>query len=87
MTDFARLQISVDATGMAPGEQALDSLARTGAKVEGSLKLNTKGIEKAMAALGNTMGGLGGTMKALGSRRCAIHGQHGHANRTQRAQP
>ncbi|MCZ0963893.1 hypothetical protein [Paracoccus benzoatiresistens] len=65
MTDFARLVMTVDAAGMVPGEQALDQLARTGARVEGSLRLNTKGIEKSMASLGNVMGGLGGTMKLL----------------------
>lgn len=65
MTDFAKLSLSVDASGMVPGEQALDQLARTGARVEGSIKLNTKGIERSMAALGNSLGGLGGTMKSL----------------------
>lgn len=65
MTDFARLVMSVDASGMIPGEQALDQLARTGDRVDGSIKGNTKSIERSMATLGNTIGGLGGTMKSL----------------------
>ena len=67
MTEFAKLSLVVDAAGMVPGEQALDQIAKTGARTEGALKLNTKNIEQAMARLGGSIGNLGGVMKSLES--------------------
>nr|WP_111300358.1 hypothetical protein [Paracoccus saliphilus] len=54
-----------DTSSLKQGERDLDSLARTGSRVEGTLTINAKSIERAMANVGATMGGLDRTMKSL----------------------
>lgn len=65
MNEVARLVLVADASSLAQGESALNSLARTGAKVEGNLTINAQGIERAMANVAGVMGGLDSTMKSL----------------------
>jgi hypothetical protein len=52
MTDFAVLAMRVDATGMAAGEQALDSIAVKGAAAEASVTKSTTGMSKGMREVG-----------------------------------
>lgn len=65
MNETARLSLVVDSSSLAQGESAMDSLARTGGKVEDTLKVSAKGIEQAMARISGVMGGLDATMKSL----------------------
>ncbi|QBX34585.1 hypothetical protein E4191_07575 [Paracoccus liaowanqingii] len=65
MPEAARLVLIADSSSLRDGETALDSLARTGGKVEGTLKISAKGIEQAMARIATVMGGLDTTMLAL----------------------
>lgn len=64
MSEAGYLQLVVDSTSVAEGERALDSIARTGGRVEGQLKINMGGIEQAMARLGQQIGRLDSTMTA-----------------------
>ncbi|WP_146038595.1 hypothetical protein [Paracoccus sp. SY] len=65
MTTAAKLVLIADASSLKQGENALDSLARTGGRVEGKLTVDMKSIEKAMASLGGVMGNLDKTMQAV----------------------
>lgn len=67
MTEAARLVLIADSTSLGQGEKALDSLARTGSRVEGKLTVDMGSIEKAMARLGTTMGDLDRTMTQVGN--------------------
>ena len=76
MTTAATLVLVADSTSLKQGENALDSLARTGGRVEGKLTISAKSIEQAMAKIGATMGGLDSTMKSL---ERAVSGSMGRA--------
>lgn len=65
MPEAARLVLVADSTSLKQGENALDSLARTGGRVEGKLTVDMGKIERAMASLGGVMGNLDTTMKAV----------------------
>lgn len=56
------LTLLVDSRSVSDGERSLDSIARTGARVEGSLTINMGSIEKAMERLGQKVTSLNATM-------------------------
>lgn len=68
------LTLIVDSTSVAAGERALDSIARTGSRVEGSLKIDMGQIEQAMERLGQKVIRLDATMTA-GMGRVSAAGQ------------
>ncbi|TNE60447.1 MAG: hypothetical protein EP341_01290, partial [Sphingomonadales bacterium] len=68
------LTLIVDSTSVAAGEKALDNIARTGARVEGSLKIDMGSIERAMERLGQRVTSLDATMTA-GMGRVSQAGQ------------
>lgn len=74
MTQAAYLSLVVDSTSVEKGDAALDKLAATGAKVEGSLKVDMGNIEAAMAALGVQIGKLDASMAQM-ARSAAQSGQ------------
>ena len=59
MTDFAKLVMAVDATGMAPGDQALDRLAAKGAQTEAQITKATANMSKGMAQVGGSAKNMG----------------------------
>jgi len=70
------LTLIVDSSSVSDGERALDNIARTGARVEGSLKIDMGSIEKAMARLGQQVTSLDSTMTAgMGRVTAASHAQ------------
>lgn len=70
MTDFAKLVLAADATGLKQGEQALDSLAAKGAQVEGRLG-------GAMKRTASDLREAGAAAKAAGTEIQAAAGQTG----------
>lgn len=70
MTDFAKLILAADATGLKQGEQALDSLAAKGAQVEGRLG-------GAMKRTASDLREAGAAAKAAGTEIQAAAGQTG----------
>ncbi|VDS08859.1 hypothetical protein PARHAE_02044 [Paracoccus haematequi] len=76
MPEAARLVLVADSTSLKQGENALDSLARTGGRVEGKLTVDMGKIERAMASLGGVMGNLDKTMQAV---ERAVSGSVGRA--------
>ena len=71
MTDFATLVLKADATGLAQGEQALDSLATKGAQVEGRLG-------GAMKRTASDLRQAGAAAKTAGAEIQAAAGQTGN---------
>ncbi|WDA11672.1 tape measure protein [Paracoccus marcusii] len=65
MTAGPTLQLIVDTTRMAPGEKALDSLARKGEQTEQQITASMSDIERAMARSGVATGRLGAGMSQL----------------------
>lgn len=65
MTAGPTLQLIVDTTRMAPGEKALDSLARKGEQTEQKITASMSDIERAMARSGVATGRLGAGMGQL----------------------
>lgn len=65
MTAGPTLQLIVDTTRMAPGEKALDSLARKGEQTEQKITASMSDIERAMARSGVATGRLGAGMSQL----------------------
>lgn len=58
MTDFAKLILTADATGLKQGEAALDSIAAKGAQAETKVTKATAGMSKGMKDVGSSAGGM-----------------------------
>lgn len=62
---MATIKLIADASGLEPGERALDNLARTGGQTERKINASMADIERAMGKTGAATGALGGDMRTL----------------------